>query len=446
MKKTLLSAVCAAACLHCPAPAAEPAAEKISSDEREIARTYLSEMEDALTQHYFPTRKIDAAFHARCRETLTRVDRAQTSNQAYGLIADTFAALDPRIRFYPPQRSSIVDYSWMWKLIGDHAYVSQVDHVGDAATQGLRPGAQVLAIEGQPVTRENSEQISYAFDVLAPSRALRVRVQSPGGEPRDLTIAATMRKPPKIRSYDERGSKNLEFAPTELQSRRLREFRELKNHIRHIGDIVVWRADELRHRISDVSDGLSEARDASALILDLRGQFVRRHETTVRLLDGLFADSFTAGIIEMETDRKKLNVSGGTGAFHGTVLVLVDSQTGLLAEFIARVIQWKQRGVIIGDRTMGRVLDEELYGRSQGREFNFTNAFIRIPTGEITLGDGSSIDGRGVFPDMRVLPKPADLAGKRDVVLAKALAVLKQNVTPEDAWKLFDNELEDEDR
>jgi carboxyl-terminal processing protease len=446
MKKLLLSAACAAAIAHCSGLAAGPAAEKISSDEREIARTYLSEMEDSLTQHYFPTRKTDAAFHARCRETLKHLDRAQTSNQAYGLIADAFAALDPRIRFYPPQRSSIIDYGWMWKLFGDHAYVSQVDHVGDAATQGLRPGDQVLAIEGQPVTRENFQQISYAFDVLAPSQALRVRVQSPGAEPRDLTIAATMRKPLKIRTYDDRGSKNLEFAPTERQSKRLRDFRDLKNHIRHIGDVVVWRADELRHRIGDVADGLSEARDASALILDLRGQYVRRNETTVRLLDGLFAESFTAGTIEMETERKKLNVSGGTGSFHGTVLVLVDAQTGLLAEFIARVIQWKKRGVIIGDRTMGRVLDESLYIRAQGLEFNFTNAFILIPTGEITLGDGSSIDGRGVFPDMRVLPKPADLAGKRDVVLAKALAVLKQNMTPEDAWKLFDNELEDEDR
>ena len=109
------------------------------------------------------------------------------------------------------------------------------------------------------------------------------------------------------------------------------------------------------------------------------------------------------------------------------------------------MIQQKRRGVIIGDYTMGRVRQETLFGRGQGASFSFVAAGVLVPTGEIVLADGVSLQGKGLGPDLLLRPTPADLAGDRDVVLAKALGMLKQKISPEDARKLVRLPSEDDD-
>jgi AmiR/NasT family two-component response regulator len=36
-----------------------------------------------------------------------------------------------------------------------------------------------------------------------------------------------------------------------------------------------------------------------------------------------------------------------------------------------------------------------------------------------------------------LLPAPADLAARRDIAMSKALAMLKETLSPEDAYRLF---------
>jgi C-terminal processing protease CtpA/Prc len=419
--------------------------ENSAENDVETARSYLTDLEDTVARNYVPGRNVTREFHQRCAAALTALSKATTGNEAFGIIADAFASLDPRIRFYPPARSSKVDYGWRWQLFGNNAYVTQVDQVGDAKKQGLMPGDKVLAIQDLPLNRETAQQAYYAFNTIAPSRMLRVRVQSFGGEPRSLTLAATLREPPKIRSHQINGIEHLEYVRTKRETQLDKEFRDLKNHVRHVGQTMVWHMDELDRRISDVSDGLKETAEAKALILDLRGRYVRRPETVLRLLDGVFAEQFVAGVIQGNGSNDRLHVSGGDGSFHGTVLVLIDAETGMYAEMLARIVQWKQRGVIIGDRTMGRIFKEEHYGRARGVSFNFTNAFVSVPAGEVVLAAEPQLDGRGVIPDLLLIPKPSDLAGRRDVVLAKALAMLKENVSPEEAYAFFHKDEADED-
>ena len=419
--------------------------QQTGADDRDIARTYLKDLEEAVAHHYAPAKKVTDEFHRRCAAALAAVGKARNSNEAFGIIADALASLDPRIRFYPPTRSATVDYGWRWQLYGNKAYVTQLDQVGDARKQGLNLGDQVVSIEGMPLDRETAQQVYYAFNELAPSPVLHVQVQAAGGEPRSLTLAATLREPPKLRAYQENGIQRFEYVRTKRETQRDEEFRDVKNHVRRVGQTVVWRVEELRRRISDVSDGLKAASGAGALILDLRGQYGPRPETVFRLLDGLFAEDFEAGIIRENEKNIRLHVSGGRDSFHGTLLVLVDSDSRMFAEVLARVVQWKQRGVIVGDRTMGRVFQEETYRGARGVSFNFTNAFVSIPAGEVLLAAEPQLDGRGVIPDLLLLPKPADLAGRRDVVLAKALAMLKETITPEEAYALFPRNEADED-
>lgn len=395
----------------------------------EALGTQMGDMRDIIRERYFPSSKVTPAFFERCKATEKALAKAGSLDEASALVADALASLDPRIRFYPAIRTNRVDYSWDWRLIGSAAYVTQVDREGDAARQGLKLGDRILSIDGLPVGRENFEQIYYILNILTPRPGLNVVAQSPGGQPRSLAIASTIR-PTRFRNDGSR-------IYTKEQDRRRHEFFEPSAHVRRVGKAVVWQAHELRPENRAVAKGLKLIGDATGLVLDLRGQYLQEHDTVLRLLEGLFTDTFETGVIRKEGLDTKLRVSGDSDAFKGTVLVLVDSQTAVYAEVLARILQQRQRGVIVGDRTMGRVFEERQFSIARGRVSDFSIGGLRIPTGEVSMADGVALDGTGVIPDYQVWPTPADLAGRRDVALSKALDLLKENLSPEDAYKLF---------
>lgn len=418
----------------------------LSTDEVADTRTVLGDMHDAVRDHYYPQSKIGDEFDARCAEVRKALAGATDHNEAYALIADALMSVDSRIRFYPPLRSARADYSWNWRLIGNAAYVTQIDKAGDAAKQGLKLGDLILSLEGQPLDRGNYQQLHYLFNTLAPRPGLRVLVQSPTQEPRWVAIATTLRPQRKIKSSGSPSSFWTAWELSESDQRHREEFFALKQHLHRAGTVAIWRAIELQRDLGSVADGLQEIKSASELVLDLRGIDGRRHETIMRLLDGLFTSSFDAGTVKKDRQLDdKLQVHGGSAAFKGVVLVLVDAQTSAYAEVLARIIQQKQRGVIIGDRTMGRVLDETIVQHTRGTMSSFTAARVLVPTGEVIMADGVPLEAKGVIPDLLLLPKPADLEARRDVVLAKALAMLKQKISPEDAYQIVHLPSEDDD-
>jgi len=405
--------------------AAAQTGSRLDSDDIYTARNILSRARDVVLDHYFPRDKVGPSFEAACTSADAALGHATDLNEAYTLVAGAIMSVDPRIRFYPPLRAARADYGWRWRLIGDSAYVTQLDHVGDAVTKGLKLGDKILSIEGLPLNRGSYQQLSYLFNTLAPRPGLNVLVQSAGGEPRPLAIAATLRPQRRVRTMGSLSHFTVERVLTETEKKHLADFKNIQTHLHRVGDVLIWKAVDLRRRIPDIADGLKKAATARALILDLRGQYARRSEPALRLLDGLFATSFVIGTMGRDGATDTLRVHGGAGAFKGTVLVLLDSRTACYAELFARVIQQRQRGVLIGDHTMGRIFEDRVL------------AGVMLPRGKVTLADGTTIDGHGVAPDLLLLPQPTDLAGQRDVVLAKALKMLKQTVTPEDAFKIL---------
>ncbi len=434
--------------------ASQPPVPDFSVAEVSAVRSILDNMQRAVEADYYPRSKVGKEFEARCQETSRLLGSARSLNEAYALIADALASLDPRIRFYPPARTAWADYSWRWRLIGNAAYVTQVDHVGDAARQGLHLGDRILTLEGLPLDRGSYQQLHYTLNTLAPSPGLLVRVQSPGAEARELAIAATIRPQRKLRQFNYGGLIHLERALSETDAKYRDEFFDVKSHVRRLGGVGIWKPEELHRDPLAVAQGLKLLQGSEALVLDLRGKYLSQYDNVERLLNGLFSRDFEVGIIEESGLGTPLRVRGQKDAFLGVVVVLIDSETAAFAEVFARVIQQQQRGVVMGDRTMGRVLEErvareEIRGSGLGvrdrvETSNFNSACVLFPIGEVVLAGGTRLDGRGVIPDYLLLPEPADLAAHRDIVLARALALLKQKMSPEDAYKMFPHH-EDED-
>jgi C-terminal processing protease CtpA/Prc len=398
----------------------------ISRADLNAAQTALEEIRQAVSDHYYPEKKVGPAFTELCRKTSLDLANADSSAAANLAIAKTFSSLDPRIRLVPPILSTYVDYGWNWHVIGNAAYVTHVDDNADAKVQGLRAGDRLLAINQLPVDRSSWEDIIYIYNILAPQAGLNVLVQTADEKPRELVLAAKIKHRPHWSGdagYNRRRQREYVLK---------KEYRDVKNHIRRIGDVAVWQCWELQRRIDDIADGFKLIRGATALVLDLRRIGGAREDVLSRLLGGLLSEGGELITIDTNGGRKTVRAKG-RGEFSGTVIVLIDIRTIELAEVAARILQQRQRAVIVGDRTAGHVRSMGLYYESR-----LEGIFgARIPVGEIRLADGSSLDGTGVIPDFLLLPKPSDLAGERDIVLAKALAMLKQSISPEEAYRLF---------
>src|SRR4030095_16486930 len=112
----------------------------------------------------------------------------------------------------------------------------------------------------------------------------------------------------------------------------------------------------------------------------------------------------------------------GDSGFKGRLIVLVDNDSASASEVLARVVQLEKRGIVLGDRTGGKVMRSRLYSHQIGLE---TVVFygVSVTDADILMPDGHSLEGLGVSPDEVLLPTAEDLRTQKDSVLSRAVAM-----------------------
>ena len=141
---------------------------------------------DIKTNYYDPsTHGID--LDARFEEARKEITAAKSEDEGLLEIAGAVAALnDSHTHFNPPARPYGIDYGWRMEAIGDSAcFVTAVRPESDAMSKGLRPGDQILAVNGVALTRQDIGFIEYAYRVV-PQSGLRLKVRSPDGVEKTL--------------------------------------------------------------------------------------------------------------------------------------------------------------------------------------------------------------------------------------------------------------------
>lgn len=456
----------------------------------ERLRHILDDAVVVVAENYHPRRRIDGDFRRRMAAARLELEQAPTYDAGCLRIALAFYEFDPEIRLSGFDREFIADYGWNWRLIGDAAFVVHVDANSAAAQQGLRRGDRVLGVEKTTLARANHRLVGYTLRVIAPRVELPLVAQAPGEAPRGLAPAANPRRWPGPAAVSLARAAG-DAAAT--RDPRLVELLDWHRQVRRLGGVQVWRATHLGQSVAAVSEIVEAARGARQLIIDLRGVHGFRHDTVLEVLSRLLPGRVAVGRIERRGRDVRLTTRPDADPFRGEVVVLVDADTGGYAEVLARVVQQQRRGPVIGDRTRGVVREEALawakttyespvkviyeisapVGNAPHRTIktsqtipgNIVNgtkrlalaefAFdplrfqaiqgVRLPVGRVVLADGTDLHGVGVTPDVTLLPTGTDLAGKRDVVLAHALALLGETVTPEDAYQLFRNDWDDDE-
>ena len=404
-------------------------AQSLDSIGRGRAKDMLNAIKNELKSNYY-----DPTFHgmdlnARFKSAEEKIDKATSTGQAFGIIAQAVLELnDSHTKFYPPSLAAKFEYGWRMQMIGDKCFVIAVKPNSDADKKGLKPGDEILAVEGFRPNRKELWKINYYYNQVSPRSGLNLVVRSPDAvEPRTLNLAAKV--------IPLKAVLNLEDL---IRDYELNGGRGSKHGFVKVGTAIIWKMPNFVLDPADIDKIMTErVAQASNLILDLRGNG-GGYVIALERLAGYFVDADTkiADLKGRKEMKPQLAKTRGDKVRRGRLVVLIDSNSGSAAEIFARFIQLQERGVIIGDQSAGAVMQSRGVSMSLGAEsivpygMNLTNA-------DVFMSDGKSLEHIGVTPQLLVLVSGADLAAQRDPVLAAALTSLGQNVTPEQAGKYF---------
>jgi carboxyl-terminal processing protease len=412
-------------------------AATIGDYERQSGREMLRAAKADVEKYYYDANYHSIDLEARFKEAEEKIKKATSNGQIYGIIAQVLLDFDDsHLFFLPPSRAAKVEYGWQMQMIGDRCYVIAVKPGSDAEAKGLKTGDQVISINGYEPTRDILWKMQYYFYALRPQPGLRVVVRSPADkQPRQLDLMAKITEGKKVVDF-------LQYSMIDAND----YFRESDNEARlsrqrfsEFGDeLIIWKMPGFNiYEEKDVDEIMSKVKQHKALILDLRGNGGGYVIMLKRLLGHFFDKDIK--IAEVKYRKKTEEViakTRGANSFKGKLVVLIDSRSGSAAEAFARVIQLEKRGIVIGDRSAGAVMQSEVHGHTVGVE-TIVPYGVSITNADLIMTDGKSLEKVGVTPDELLLPTPEDMAAKRDPVLARAAELLGFKLDAEKAGALF---------
>src|SRR5215813_1038642 len=241
--------------------------------------------------YYDPTyRGIDLDAHFKSfREKLKKSKSDQESMVI--LAACLLEFNDSHTNFLPPAFEERLDPGWTMMMIGESCVITIVDPQGDAEKQGLKAGDVVLSVDGVKPLRKDLWKIEYLFRYLNPLKVRHLVVQSPGENPRAVTVAA---RAEKFR------------LPTEgeiLRRHKQARQRNVEMVYRISDDVGLWKIPAFEdYDDKGIDQILEKIKGYKKLILDLRGNPGGQVSVVSTILGCLFNQQVKVGEVK---DRKK---------------------------------------------------------------------------------------------------------------------------------------------
>lgn len=407
-------------------------AQGFDSIERARMHDILKTLKNDIKNNYYDTSFHGIDLEARFKAADEKLKQATTLGQALGIIAQAVIDLnDSHTFFLPPDRPERVDYGWRMLMIGDKCYVTAVRPGSDAEAKGLKPGDLIESVNGFKPSRKEYWKMQYYYNMLSPQLGLHVVAQSPDGQSRPLDIAAKVRKGRRVLSL-ERSWDIWDMVKDGEHAAHIN-----RDRFKELGGTLVWKMPGFDIDPGDAAMSMERAKKFNTLILDLRGNPGGYEETLKRMLGYFFDHDIKVADLKGRKEMKPLVAkTQGNAIFKGKLIVLIDSESASCSELFSRVIQMEKRGIVIGDRSAGAVMQAMDYGHSIGTDRIVMYA-ASITSADVIMTDGQSLENLGVTPDELKIPAGKDLAAKEDTVLAYALRLAGENISPAQAGALF---------
>jgi C-terminal processing protease CtpA/Prc len=406
--------------------------QSMSKFDRDRAQEMLQMVAHDVSKNYYDGKFHGLDWDATVAEARQRIERETSMNMSLSHIAAALDKLDDSHTFLiPPQHAYHHDYGWQYQMIGDHCFVTEVRPGSDAESKGVKPGDEILSINGFPTRREILWKMQYVFSILRPQSALRLELLDPAGQQLKVDVAAKLRDVKRVTDLTSGGD------IWDLIREDQRHDHLMRARTIDYGDaLMVLKVPEFAFTQAEVEAMIGRARKHSGLIIDLRGNPGGSVETLKNFVSGLFENEVKIADRTGRKERKPEVAKPWHNPFTGKLIVLVDARSASAAELLARVVQLEKRGTVIGDRSSGSVMESRHYSEKVGLD---TVVFfgVSITESDLIMTDGQSLEHKGVTPDEIILPTGKDMAASRDPVLAHAAEMLGVKISPEAAGKLF---------
>lgn len=324
---------------------------------------------------------------------------------------------DSHTYLIPPRSIYRLERDWTVQVIGERCFVTRVRPNGNAGNRGVKPGDQVVTINGYRIGRSNLSRIEFAFNILRPLPQLNLTLRDAQGQERQVSL-------------EDRFSTRMLFRDDwwALQRIRIAEYGD---------DLVIAQVPSFMFDQVEVNKLISVSRKHKVLILDLRENRGGQTEMLKALVGDLFDHDIKICDRVTRESTKPMLAKSNHHPFDGKLFVLIDSMSASAAELLARVVQLEKRGVVIGDRSSGSVMEARKYSYKIAFDQATTVYGASITEANLIMIDGQSLEHVGVTPDEVAVASAADLASGRDPVLAHAAEMAGVRITPEDAGKIF---------
>lgn len=298
---------------------------------------------------------------------------------------------DPYAAYLSPQQQEQVDALLGGSIVGIGVWLEQDDQglrvtsIVDgtpAAESGLRAGDLLVEAAGHSLAGLTLDEASEF-------------IRGPEGSAVDLVVR--------------RGERSFEVA---VERARI-ESSDVQGRLLD-GDVAYVRlsqfgsgaADELAAKLRGLLDD-----GAQQVVLDLRRNAGGLADEAFDVAGLFLEDGIVARIREPGSPEENVEAEGEALPSFPLAL-LVDGGTASASELVAGALQDRERATLVGTRTYGKGSVLTVDDVAESTSIQYTTAFFYTP-------DGHQIEGRGIEPDVTVLP-----GGSGDVQLRRALEIL----------------------
>lgn len=389
----------------------------ISRYDRSGAHLMLRQVYEGLRDYYYDPRFHGVNIEQRYKVYDQKLKQVKTLGEAYRVIDAYLTVLhDSHTYFYPPGMNFIPLYGFSMRMIGNRCFITHVRPGTDAAAK-LRPGDEILTLNGYSVNRGDFQALDYFLHILSPQGGLYLHLRGADGAERQEAVRTQFLYRRNI--------------PTNFRQATLG-----KQQWKLVGGVLVWKFPGFDNDRDQTNRALRAARNTSAIVLDLRGNGGGAVASLQYLLGHFVGRKTLLATLVGRHGRKPVYIQPQKPRYTGKLFVLINSESASAAELFARVVQLNHIGTVVGDRSSGMVMEAYDLGFAYGLA---STAFygLSVTINDVVMADGHSLEGVGVTPGVTVLPSAADLAAGRDPALAQAVGLAGGAITPVAAGQLF---------
>ncbi|MFN8174034.1 MAG: S41 family peptidase [Solirubrobacteraceae bacterium] len=268
-----------------------------------------------------------------------------------------------------------------------------------AQRAGIRPLDLITGVDGRSLAGKPSD---YATALIRgrPGTAVRLTVSS-GGRSRTLRIRRARISVPVVTS-------------------RLISFRGRKIGYVELASFTQGAGDQVRQAVARLL-----RRGASGIVLDLRGNGGGLLDESVSVASVFIPEGTVVSTRGRSRPRRVYDATGGAIPARIPVVVLVDHGTASASEIVSGALQDRHRAKIVGTRTFGKGVFQEIKPLSNGGALDITVGQYFLPSGR-NLGGPGVREGAGIHPNV---PVPGESPRTRaDEALDAGLATLAREL------------------